>query len=150
MIRIVRTNSKNIDFVNLVQSLNDYLKIVDGDDHDFYNQYNNIDVLNHVVLAYNNETPIGCGAFKAFDKASTEIKRMFTKTEFRGKGVASQILVELETWSKELAFKACVLETGIRQNEAVAFYKKMDYKIISNYGQYKNMTNSLCFKKELI
>ena len=150
MIRIVRTNSKNIDFVNLVQSLNDYLKIVDGDDHDFYNQYNNIDVLNHVVLAYNNETPIGCGAFKAFEKTSTEIKRMFTKAEFRGKGVASQILVELETWSKELAFKACVLETGLRQNEAVAFYKKMDYKIISNYGQYKNMTNSLCFKKELI
>ena len=48
MIKLVRTNSENQDFVSLVQSLNDYLKIVDGDEHAFYNQYNNIDILKHV------------------------------------------------------------------------------------------------------
>ncbi|WP_298497272.1 GNAT family N-acetyltransferase [uncultured Algibacter sp.] len=150
MIKLIRTNSENKDFINLVKSLNDYLKIVDGDEHDFYNQYNNIDVLKHVVVAYKNDTPIGCGAFKAFDETSTEIKRMFTKTDSRGMGVASNILIELEKWSKELCFKACILETGKRQKEAVSFYKKMKYNIIPNYGQYKNIANSLCFKKTLI
>lgn len=149
MIKIVRTNSKNEDFVTLVQSLNDYLKFIDGDEHDFYNQYNNIDVLNHVVVAYQNKKPIGCGAFKAFDKKSIEIKRMFTETNYRGKGVASKVLVALEKWSKELGFNACILETGKRQKEAVSFYKKMNYKIIPNYGQYENVENSLCLKKKL-
>ncbi|WP_396600448.1 GNAT family N-acetyltransferase [Algibacter sp. R77976] len=150
MIKVIRTNSENKDFVFLVKSLNDYLKIIDGEEHEFYNQYNNIDVLKHVAVAYKNETPIGCGAFKAIDDYSVEVKRMFTKPNLRGQGVASKILTELENWSKELAFKTCVLETGKRQKEAVSFYKKMNYKITPNYGQYKNIANSVCFKKELI
>lgn len=150
MLKTVRTSSDNKDFISLVKSLNDYLKIVDGDDHAFYNQYNNIDVLKHVVVAYNNKIPVGCGSFKALDDNTVEIKRMFTETDSRGKGVASVILKELEAWSKELSFKSCVLETGKRQKDAVSFYNKMNYKIIPNYGQYQNIANSLCFKKELI
>ena len=57
MIKLVRTNSENKDFVSLVDDLNDYLKIVDGDEHAFYNQYNNIDVLKHVVVVYKDEIP---------------------------------------------------------------------------------------------
>ena len=150
MIKLVRTNSENKDFVSLVNYLNDYLKIVDGDEHAFYNQYNNIDVLKHVVVAYKNEIPLACGAFKAINENTVEIKRMFTQIDGRGNGMASKVLKELEKWSKELSYKTCVLETGKRQTEAVSFYKKMNYSIIPNYGQYKNIANSLCFKKELI
>lgn len=149
MIKLVRTNSENKDFVNLVNYLNAYLKIVDGDDHAFYNQYNNIDVLKHVVMAYKDEIPLACGTFKALDENTVEIKRMFTQINARGNGIASKVLQELEKWSKELSYRTCVLETGKRQTEAVSFYKKMNYSIIPNYGQYENITNSLCFKKEL-
>ena len=149
MIKLVRTNSENKDFVNLVNYLNAYLKIVDGDDHAFYNQYNNIDVLKHVVMAYKDQIPLACGTFKALDENTVEIKRMFTQINARGNGIASKVLQELEKWSKELSYRTCVLETGKRQTEAVSFYKKMNYSIIPNYGQYENITNSLCFKKEL-
>lgn len=149
MIRLVRTHSDNNDFINLVRYLDAYLKITDGDDHSFYNQYNGIESLKNVVVAYINKKAVGCGAFKKYDENSVEIKRMFTITEARGKGVASQILQELENWSKELGFKSCILETGKRQIEAVQFYKKNDYNIIPNYGPYKNMDNSVCFKKVL-
>ncbi len=149
MIKLIRTNSNNTDFVNLVTLLNDYLKVMDGDEHTFYNQYNNIDVLKNVVVAYINDKPVGCGAFKKYDENDTEIKRMFTLPETRGQGIASKILKELEDWSKELHFEACVLETGKCQIEAVQFYKKNRYTIIPNYGQYEGITNSLCFKKML-
>lgn len=149
MIKLIRTDSDNKDFIELVHSLNSYLKIIDGEEHDFYNQYNNIDVLKHVVVAFLDNTPCGCGAFKAFNGESTEIKRMFTKPEFRGQGIASNILNELELWSRELNYKACILETGKRQNEAVAFYRKMNYQEISNFGPYANVENSICFKKIL-
>jgi GNAT superfamily N-acetyltransferase len=149
MITLVRTNSENQDFINLVKDLDAYLKITDGDEHDFYNQYNHIDVLKHTVVAYLNGKPVGCGAFKKFDKDSVEIKRMFTDTTARGKGVATKILSELEIWASELNYNACILETGIRQTEAVQFYKKNNYAIIPNYGQYINVSNSFCFKKML-
>ena len=149
MIKIIRTHSENSDFENLVESLNAYLEIMDGAEHQFYKQYNNIDVLKHVVLIYLNDIPVACGAFKGFDSDSVEIKRMYTNPDFRNEGIASKVLHELEKWAKEEAYKSCILETGKRQIEAVSFYKSMDYKIIPNYGQYKNISNSICFKKEL-
>ena len=147
---LVRTNSKNNDFVYLVKQLDAYLKITDGEEHDYYNQYNNIDVLQHVIVIYIDNKPVGCGAFKEFNTRSVEIKRMFTKPDARGNGIAGKILQELENWAKELQYNTCVLETGIRQVEAVSFYKKSKYQIIPNYGQYVAMENSLCFEKELI
>lgn len=147
---LVRTNSENDDFVYLVKQLDAYLKITDGEEHDFYNQYNNIDVLKHVIVAYIDNKPVGCGAFKEFNKNSVEIKRMFTNPDARGNGIAGTVLKALEIWAKELQYNTCILETGIRQVEAVSFYKKSKYKIITNYGQYATMENSLCFEKELI
>ncbi|MFD2824229.1 GNAT family N-acetyltransferase [Lacinutrix iliipiscaria] len=149
MMTIVRTNSSHIDFIRLVKKLDNYLKITDGDEHDFYNQFNSIEALQHTIVAYVNQKPVGCGAFKGFDENTVEIKRMFTLPETRCQGVASQILKALEEWAKELGFNSCVLETGIRQTEAVQFYKKNNYYSIPNYGQYKTIENSLCFQKEL-
>jgi GNAT superfamily N-acetyltransferase len=149
MLKIIRTNSENTDFVYLVKQLDDYLKITDGEEHVFYNQFNNIDVLKHTLVAYLNNKPVGCGAFKQFDSNSVEIKRMFTIPETRGQGVATKILNALEGWAKELNYSTCILETGIRQVEAVNFYKKNTYKIIPNYGQYINIENSVCFEKEI-
>ena len=133
----------------LVKQLDASLKITDGDEHDFYNQFNSIDALKHVVVAYLENQPIGCGAFKAFNKNSVEIKRMFTSPKTRGKGIATLILKELENWASELDYSFCILETGIRQTEAVALYRKNSYKIISNYGQYEGIENSLCFEKNI-
>ena len=146
---IERTNSANKDFINLVKKLDAYLKITDGDEHDFYNQFNHIDVLKNIVVIYFNEIAVGCGAIKKFDNNTVEVKRMFVCQEKRGSGVAQEMLQELETWAKELGYQECILETGIRQLEAVRFYKKCNYKIIPNYGQYKKMENSICFKKRL-
>lgn len=149
MLRIVKTNSENKDFINLVKQLDAYLKITDGDEHDFYNQFNNIDVLQHVVVLYKDDVAVGCGALKKLDTISMEVKRMFVSLDERGKGFAQKILEGLEIWAKELGYKKCVLETGKRQVEAVKFYHKCDYKVISNYDQYKEMENSICFQKNL-
>lgn len=144
-----RTNSENKDFINLVKHLDAYLKVTDEDEHDFYNQFNNIDVLKEVVVLYNDENAVGCGAIKKFDNNTVEVKRMFVLSEKRGQGFAQNILSELEIWAKELGYKKCVLETGKRQVEAVQFYKQCGYKITPNYGQYLNMENSICFEKEI-
>jgi len=147
--KIIRTNSKNTDFKNLVKKLDDYLKITDGDEHDFYNQFNHIAALEHVVLVYSDEIAVGCGAIKKFDELSMEVKRMYLSPENRGTGIAQKMLNELEAWAKELGYKKCVLETGKRQIEAVKFYHKCKYKVIPNYGQYVAMENSICFEKQL-
>jgi len=149
MIKIARTNSDDQDFIKLVKQLDDYLAELDGEEHAFYNQLNKIDKLKHVIVAYENSEPVGCGAMREYSPEKMEVKRMYTLPEHRGKGIATTILTELETWAAELSYTKCVLETGKRQPEAIGLYKKNGYTIIPNYGKYVQMDNSVCFEKEL-
>jgi putative acetyltransferase len=149
MISFIRTSSDNKDFQALVTLLDADLKIRDGDDHSFYNQFNKIEGIRNVVLCYYDGKPAGCGAFKEYDKKTVEIKRMFVAPEYRGKGIAITILKELEFWAMELNYSSCILETGKNQPEAISLYQKTDYVIISNYGQYENVENSVCMRKNI-
>lgn len=149
MIKISRTNSDSGDFRELVMQLDAHLKIRDGEDHSFYNQFNKIDRIKYVVVAYDHEVPVGCGAIKEFSIDAMEVKRMFVLLDRRGQGIASAILKELEEWTSELNFEKCVLETGIKQPDAIALYKKNGYEIIPNYGQYEDVESSICFMKKL-
>ena len=148
-IRIIRTNSDNQDFIGLVKYLDADLAERDGKDHSFYAQFNKIDKIKYVVVAYENGKPVGCGGIKEYTPNTMEIKRMYTSPESRGKGIATKVLVELEVWASELSYEKCVLETGKRQPEAIGLYKKNGYKIIPNYGQYAGIENSLCFEKDI-
>jgi len=149
MIEIIRTDSNNTDFIELVKYLNADLAERDGDDHSFYSQFNKIDKIKHVVVAYESDKPIGCGAMKEYAPETMEIKRMYTAPQTRGKGIATKVLTELEIWAAELSYKKCVLETGKRQPEAIELYKKNGYEIIPNYGQYAEIENSVCFEKSI-
>jgi len=149
MITIKRTNSDNKDFIELVKLLDADLANIDGSEHSFYAQFNKIDKIKYIVVAYENDTPIGCGAIKEYSPNIVEVKRMYTSPGSRGKGIATKILIELEKWATELSFEKCILETGKRQSEAVALYKKNGYKLIPNYGQYAGIENSLCFEKAM-
>jgi len=149
MIKIIRTNSDNQDFIELVKYLDAYLAEKDGDEHLFYSQFNKIDKIKNVIVAYENDKPVGCGAIKEYTSNMMEIKRMYTLPESREKGIATRVLTELETWATELGYDKCILETGKRQPEAIKLYKKNGYKLVPNYGQYAGIENSLCFEKEI-
>jgi putative acetyltransferase len=149
MINCTRTDSGNNDFKNLVSELDKDLSIRDGEDHSFYAQFNKIDKIKHAIVAYDNEAPVGCGAIKEYSPGAMEVKRMYVPVHLRGQGIASTILKELELWAKELGYEKCLLETGKKQPEAIALYKKNGYQVIPNFGQYANVENSVCFEKIL-
>jgi putative acetyltransferase len=150
MIALQRTDSDNNDFVALVKLLDADLAIRDGEEHAFYAQYNKIDKIKYVVLAYEKGKALGCGALKEFEPGTMEVKRMYVLPEGRNKGIASQLLTELEKWARELSYTRCILETGLKQPEAIGLYKKNGYRQILNYGQYAGVENSVCFEKVLL
>lgn len=150
MAQIIRTDSDDQGFIELVRLLDADLAERDGNEHAFYSQFNKIDRIKHVVVAYEGERPVGCGAIKEYKPKIMEIKRMYTIPASRGKGIASQVLAELEKWAAEMSYEKCVLETGKKQPEAIELYKKNGYKIIPNYGQYAGIENSVCFEKSIV
>jgi GNAT superfamily N-acetyltransferase len=149
MIKIVRSDSDNHDFVELVKHLDADLAERDGNEHAFYAQFNKIAMIQFAVVAYENGKAVSCGAIKQYMPTIVEIKRTYTLPEYRGKGIATRVLTELELWASELSYEKCILETGKRQPEAIRLYEKNGYTCIPNFGQYAELENSVCFEKTI-
>lgn len=149
MIKIKRTSSSEIDFQHLVSELDGELSTRNGETNEFFAQYNKIDQIKNVIIATIDNKPVGCGAMKAYDSDTMEIKRMFVPIEMRGKGIAVHILKNLEKWAKEMNYSKCILETGNKMLEAIRLYEKSNYKVVPNYGQYNGIEDSICFEKHL-
>ncbi len=146
---ILRTDSSNTDFQNLVKSLDATLSEHNGENDDFFAQFNTIDTIKNCIVAYIDDIPAACGAFKPFSEDTVEIKRMFTNPEFRKKGLGSAIVKELENWAAELNFKKAVLETSRDLKSVISIYEKSGFYRIPNYGQYIGVEQSVCYEKEL-
>jgi putative acetyltransferase len=146
---LIRTDSDHADFRQLVVLLDKDLAVRDGDDHTFYAQFNKVDAIKEVVVAYQQDVPVACGAIKPFSATEAEVKRMFVHPDHRKQGIAAKVLSELEHWAAELGFSSCVLETGKKQPEAISLYQKVGYCITPNYGQYIGVDNSVCMIKPL-
>jgi GNAT superfamily N-acetyltransferase len=149
MIRLERTTSDNEDFRLLISELDKELRSRYEEKQAIYDQYNIIENNRNVVIAYKDEMPVGCGCFKKFDDSSVEIKRMFVKPEYRGQKIAASILQELEDWAIEFNISGTILETGIKQHEAIHLYQKSGYIVVENYGPYKGLPESICMQKNL-
>ncbi|MBB6333084.1 GNAT superfamily N-acetyltransferase [Chryseobacterium sediminis] len=146
---ILRTDSTNTDFQKLVKSLDATLTEHNGENDDFFAQYNKIDTIKNCIVVYIDTIPAACGAFKPFSEDTVEIKRMFTHPEFRKKGLGSTIVKELENWATELNFKKAVLETSQDLKSAISVYEKSGFYRIPNYGQYIGIEQSVCYEKVL-
>lgn len=145
----IYSDSKNKDFIQLCCLLDNYLDEIAGgkENRNQYIKYNTLDNINDIVIAYDNNIAAGCAGFKLYDNDTAEIKRVFVKPEYRKKGISKTLVELLEQRAKEKGFKKLILETGEPLIEAMQLYKKAGYKIIKNYGQYKDMKDSICMEK---
>lgn len=149
MPEFIRTTSDNPDFQNLTSELDDELCRIYNTNKEDYEEYNRITGLPTVVLAYENNIAIACGCFKQFDAHRLELKRMFVKPGFRGRGIASMMVDELEKWGKELGYGTMILETGKGQPDAIALYRKLGYTDIPHFGEFPEESRSVCLGKKI-
>ncbi len=101
------------------------------------------------VIAKIDERAVGCGALRSITPEIAEIKRMFVRSNLRGRGISRQILKKLELTAHDLGYKKIWLETGGRQPEAIGLYESSGYHRIPCYGEYSNDPHSVCFEKFL-
>lgn len=149
--RFEYTDGYNKDFILLCHELDKFLnELVGGEENRAkYIQYNKVDDIHDVVIAYDNDIPVGSASFKKYDDENAEVKRVFVKKEYRGQGISNELMKMLEQRAREKGFKHFILESGEPLISAMALYRKIGYKVIPNYGQYVDMKDSVCMKKKL-
>ena len=88
------------------------------------------------LIASRSGVPIGCGAVRRLDERQAEIKRMYVSPEERGRGVGRVLLAALEAEARRLGLSHLVIETGVRQAEAIALYERAGFSRIAPFGEY--------------
>ncbi|HAH62047.1 MAG TPA: hypothetical protein DCL73_08115 [Treponema sp.] len=148
---IVRTDGTNEDFVELCRLLDENLDEIVGKkfQRSQYVQYNTLENIHHVLIAYDGTKAIACGSFKEYDGENAELKRVFVRKEYRGQGISKTIVLSLEQWALSGGFSRMILETGEPLATAMSLYRSLGYAVIPNYGQYRCMKNSVCMEKNL-
>jgi putative acetyltransferase len=102
------------------------------------------------VVAYRDGTPVGCGALRRLDAETGELKRMYVAPAARGTGLGRRLVAALEAEARALGLRRLVLETGTRQEAAIALYRATGFETIPLYGEYlRSPDTSLCMGKEL-
>ncbi|MEC3997913.1 GNAT family N-acetyltransferase [Actinacidiphila sp. DG2A-62] len=109
------------------------------------------------LLVYDTDgTPVASGGWRAQDASpegfldgDAEIKRMFVMREARGRGLARALLAELEASATAAGRTRMVLETGLKQPEAIALYESSGYTPVPKFGYYRHDELSVCMGKPL-
>jgi GNAT superfamily N-acetyltransferase len=104
------------------------------------------------LVAFIAGKPVGCGAVRRIAPTVAEIKRMYVAPSARSRGVGRRILDELESIARELGATRLVLETGVRQPEALALYTRAGFTTIPLFGRYGDTPHpelSVCMGKQL-
>ena len=148
-IEILQTDSQNTDFIKLIKLLDNDLEERYGELQKQYEKHNKVDYINHVIIIYKNKIPVACGAFKEYDINAVELKRIFVLKEYRRQGLSKLVIRKLEELAVNSGHKYALLETGIKQTEAINLYKNSGYGVIENYEPYVGNANSVCMKKAL-
>jgi ribosomal protein S18 acetylase RimI-like enzyme len=104
------------------------------------------------VVAYSAGQPVACGGYRAFDVRTgcAEIKKMFVRPEWRGRGIGRDILCQLEDHAAASGFQSVILETGVRNTAALALYAAMGYRPRSRFAvAYRDPAVNRAFSKLL-
>lgn len=101
------------------------------------------------MVAYDGETPVGCAGFQRYDHTTAEVKRVFIKSEYRGRGISKKLMEGLEQRARDQDYSRLILETGKPLVCAVRLYQRIGYRRIPNDGPYKEISESVCMEKDL-
>lgn len=133
-IEFVRCSGINEDFIMNCQLLDMDLNRRVGRviKRDKYKQYNQLDEIKEAIVVYVDGKAAGAGAIREYHYGdiddATELKRVFVRDEFQGKGIGTKLVLELIEWAKELGYKRLILETGELLQESCHVYRKVGLK----------------------
>ena len=147
----IYTNGTDERFIRLCEALDDSLNEIIGGEKQRkqYNAYNTLEDIHDVIIVVHEGIPIACGSFKEYSVRVAEIKRVFVRESYRGKGLGKEIIKKLEEKAKIKGYKKLILETGKPMKSAIHLYKSTNFHVIDNYGQYVHMPQSICMEKIL-
>ena len=147
MIVIRQVDPTRVEVIELIHQLDEYQKAMYPPESNHLDPIDELCQTNvNFIAAYVDSEIFGIGAVKILEDYG-EIKRLYVPEKYRGKGIANEIVRELENCLVKRSIFTARLETGIHQHEAIDLYKKLGYSEIAPFGDYIKDPLSLFMEK---
>ncbi len=140
---IIPANITDESVLRLFHEYDDFMVSFLGEDRRLYTRYNGKENIKRVWVARWDSLPIGCIAFRDRTDGIGEVKRLFIKSEYRGRGVSKELLNTIESYAKKEGFHTLLLETRITLEPAVSIYRTVGFTIAFQEGLYIQMQKKL-------
>lgn len=114
-----------------------------GEDSHYYTRYTENENIENVWVVYEENLPAGCIAYRTKTDGVGEVKRLFIRNEYRGKGISKELLNLLEKHAREQGCTKLFLDTRITLEPAVSLYRVVGFEIIFQQGLYVQMEKQL-------
>ena len=125
--------------LELFSEHDDYMIDFLGDDKDCYTRYSAAENIEKVWVAFEDNTPIGCVAYRTKTDDTGEVKRLFIRSGYRGKGISKALLSEVKSYAKTQGSNKLFLDTRITLEPAVSLYRSFGFEITFRQGLYIQM-----------
>lgn len=140
---IVLKNVAEECVLELFAEHDDYMIDFLGEDQVYYTRYNDSERIEKVWVAFCDDLPAGCIAYRKKADGIGEVKRLYVREAHRGKGIAKKLLKTLEHHAKEQGCHKLFLDTRITLEPAVSLYRSFGYDIVFQQGLYIQMEKSV-------
>lgn len=114
-----------------------------GEDKRYYTRYSEKENIEKVWVAYVEDSPVGCVAYRTKGNGVAEVKRLFVRSACRGKGLSKVLLKTVEDYAKEQGCCKLFLDTRITLEPAVSLYREFGFDIVFQQGLYIQMEKEL-------
>lgn len=137
----MRVTDENV--LKLFSEHDDFMIDFLGEDKVYYTRYNESENIEKVWVVFSDNLPIGCIAYRKKEEGTGEVKRLYIKKEYRGKGISKELLKTLECYAKEQGCHNLFLDTRVTLEPAVSLYRSHGFSIVYRQGLYIQMEKEL-------
>ena len=155
-LQVVRVPITHPDAQALIEAVQaEYVARYGGQDESPIDRADFEDPLGRFYVGYLDGTPVATGAWRRSSvralgaEVTAEVKRMYVVPAAQRRGVARRMLAHLEATAADAGVEALVLETGMKQPEAIELYLSSGYEPVPGFGYYRDSDLSRCFARRI-
>lgn len=140
---IIPAGLESPELLKLFSEHDEYMMEFLGEHRMYYTPYSEAEHIGRAWIAYVDGDPAGCAAYRERTEGVGELKRVFIRSQYRGRGISKALVRTVEDYARGRGDYTMALDTNSALEPAVTLYRRAGYRVVFREGKYIKMEKEL-------